>query len=204
MQGLTLGLAYVAPIGLQNIFVINSTLSASPRKALLTALIVIFFDITLAIACFFGIGAAMERFSWLRTVISLLGSILVIFIGIRLVISTPEHLKKVPEEIPTRKLISSACIVTWFNPQAIIDGTMMLGAFHATLPEHGIISFIIGVSCASCLWFTGLSLAISLSSGLFTDRIMRVISIICGIIITAYGAKLLYSSLGLAGHMFTA
>lgn len=58
-QGLTMGLAYVAPIGLQNLFVINSALTQSRHRAFLTALIVIFFDISLALACFFGIGAQL-------------------------------------------------------------------------------------------------------------------------------------------------
>ena len=46
LQGLTMGLAYVAPIGMQNLFVINSALTNKRKRALLTALIVIFFDIT--------------------------------------------------------------------------------------------------------------------------------------------------------------
>ena len=41
-QGLTMGLAYVAPIGLQNLFVINSALTQSRHRAFLTALIVIY------------------------------------------------------------------------------------------------------------------------------------------------------------------
>lgn len=43
LQGLALGLAYVAPIGMQNLFVINSALTQPRWRALLTALIVIFF-----------------------------------------------------------------------------------------------------------------------------------------------------------------
>lgn len=39
--GLTMGLAYVA-IGMQNLFVINSALTNKRKRALLTALIVIF------------------------------------------------------------------------------------------------------------------------------------------------------------------
>ena len=35
-QGLTLGLAYVAPIGMQNLFVIDSALTKPRRRALLT------------------------------------------------------------------------------------------------------------------------------------------------------------------------
>lgn len=61
LQGLSIGLAYVAPIGLQNMFVINAALTSNRRRAFVTALIVFFFDATLALACFFGAGAIMEK-----------------------------------------------------------------------------------------------------------------------------------------------
>ena len=73
LQGLTMGLAYVAPIGVQNLFVINSALTNPRRRALLTALIVTFFDVTLALACFFGIGAVMQRFEWLQMLVLAVG-----------------------------------------------------------------------------------------------------------------------------------
>ena len=50
LQGLTMGLAYVAPIGLQNLFVINSALTQKRSRVYLTALIVIFWDISLGVA----------------------------------------------------------------------------------------------------------------------------------------------------------
>lgn len=62
LQGLTMGLAYVAPIGLQNLFVINTAITQPRLRVYMTALIVIFFDVTLGMACFFGVGAVME--SW--------------------------------------------------------------------------------------------------------------------------------------------
>ena len=46
LQGLTMGLAYVAPIGLQNLFVINTALTQRKSRVYATALIVIFFDVT--------------------------------------------------------------------------------------------------------------------------------------------------------------
>ena len=79
LQGLTMGLAYVAPIGMQNLFVINSALTNKRKRALLTALIVIFFDITLSLACFFGIGTIMQKFKWLQMVILCVGSLIVIY-----------------------------------------------------------------------------------------------------------------------------
>ena len=50
--GLDDGIGVVAPIGMQNLFVINSALTRTRRNALITAVIVIFFDIVLSLASF--------------------------------------------------------------------------------------------------------------------------------------------------------
>lgn len=197
-QGLTMGLAYVAPIGLQNLFVINSALTHTRRRALLTALIVIFFDVTLALACFFGIGAIMQRYEWLQMIILLAGSLIVIYIGIGLLKAKVEEIDRSKSTLSIRKTISSACVVTWFNPQAVIDGTMMLGAFHVTLPAAKSILFISGVAVASCLWFTGLTFVISIFSNRFNAKILRIINLVCGVIIIFYGCKLLFNFISLA------
>ena len=190
LQGLTMGLAYVAPIGMQNLFVINSALTNKRKRALLTALIVIFFDITLSLACFFGIGTIMQKFKWLQMVILCVGSLIVIYIGISLLRAKTQDLEKDQPTMSIKKTISSACVVTWFNPQAIIDGTMMLGAFHVTLAAGQETPFITGVACASFSWFIGLTFLISLISSKFNAKVMRWINIVCGVIIIGYGIKL--------------
>ena len=193
LQGLTMGLAYVAPIGMQNLFVINSALTNKRKRALLTALIVIFFDITLSLACFFGIGTIMQKFKWLQMVILCMGSLIVIYIGISLLRAKTQDLEKDQPTMSIKKTISSACVLTWFNPQAIIDGTMMLGAFHVTLAAGQETPFITGVACASFSWFIGLSFFISLISSKFNAKVMRWINIVCGVIIIGYGIKLFVS-----------
>lgn len=193
LQGLTMGLAYVAPIGMQNLFVINSALTNKRKRALLTALIVIFFDITLSLACFFGIGTIMQKFKWLQMVILCVGSLIVIYIGISLLRAKTQDLEKDQPTMSIKKTISSACVVTWFNPQAIIDGTMMLGAFHVTLADGQETPFITGVACASFSWFIGLTFLISLISSKFNAKVMRWINIVCGVIIIGYGLKLFVS-----------
>lgn len=193
LQGLTMGLAYVAPIGMQNLFVINSALTNKRKRALLTALIVIFFDITLSLACFFGIGTIMQKFKWLQMVILCVGSLIVIYIGISLLRAKTQDLEKDQPTMSIKKTISSACVVTWFNPQAIIDGTMMLGAFHVTLAAGQETPFITGVACASFSWFIGLTFLISLISSKFNAKVMRWINIVCGVIIIGYGIKLFAS-----------
>lgn len=190
LQGLTMGLAYVAPIGLQNMFVINTALTQKRSRVYGTALIVIFFDITLALACFFGIGAIMEKSQLLKMGVLLIGSIIVIWIGFSLLRDKTTIDSSTDVSIPIVKVITTACVVTWFNPQALIDGTMMLGAFRATLPPGEATKFIIGVTLASFLWFMGLSTVISFFSAKITNRTLKTINIICGVVIIFYGIKL--------------
>ncbi|WP_349763791.1 LysE family transporter [Fusobacterium sp. SYSU M8D902] len=193
LQGFTMGLAYVAPIGLQNLFVINTALVQKRSRAIITAMIVIFFDITLALACFLGVGAIMEKSKILELGILLVGSIIVIYIGYGLIRSKGVMDKTADVNIPLKKVITTACVVTWFNPQAIIDGSMMLGAFRASLlPEEGV-NFIIGVMSASATWFLGLTLFLSIFKSKFTDNILTWINRVCGVVIVLYGIKLLYS-----------
>ena len=193
LQGLTLGLAYCAPIGLQNLFVINTELTQPRKRVAATVLIVLFFDISLGMACFFGIGAVMSASPILEMIILLVGSLIVMWIGQGLVRSKDTMDTSTKVDIPIAKVITTACVVTWFNPQALIDGSMMLGAFKATLPEGTAFFFVGGFASASVIWFLGISTLISLFSAKITDKTLRVINIVCGIVIIFYGLKLLWS-----------
>ena len=128
LQGLSLGLAYVAPIGVQNLFVINAGLSQPRAAAYRTALIVIFFDVTLALAGFFGIGALIEHSELIRKGVLLAGSLVVMYMGLRLMLSREVAGPAINVNIPLMKTIGMACVVTWFNPQAIIDVSLLLGS----------------------------------------------------------------------------
>ena len=121
LQGLTMGLAYVAPIGLQNLFVINSALTQKRSRVYLTALIVILWDVSLGVSCFLGAGALMQAVPWLQKVILGLGSLIVIWIGIGLLRSKASLEGGKDVNVPVWKLFTTAFVVTWFNPQAIID-----------------------------------------------------------------------------------
>ncbi len=193
LQGLTMGLAYVAPIGLQNLFVINSALTQKRSRVYLTALIVIFWDISLGLSCFLGAGALMQALPWLQKVILAVGSLIVIWIGIGLLRSKASLEGGRDVNVPVWKLITSAFVVTWLNPQAIIDGTMMLGAFRASIPAGTDVFFICGFGSASILWFLTLSTVVSLLGSRFNEKVLNIINKVCGAVIIFYGLKLAWS-----------
>lgn len=191
LQGLALGLAYVAPIGMQNLFVINSALTQTRLRALVTALIVIFFDVTLALACFFGIGLVMQKYPPVQLGILLLGGLVVVYIGVSLLKSSVRQIDGA-QQMPLGKTVWAACVVTWFNAQAVIDGTMLLGAFKASMTEAQSLHFLFGVLSASCLWFVTLAMVVSLAGSLVTPRMLGLINKICGAVIAVYGLRLLW------------
>lgn len=201
LQGLLLGLSYCAPIGMQNLFVIDTALTQRRRRLYPIIFIVVFFDVTLGLACFLGAGALMEALPWLQKIILGIGSLLVIYIGIGLVRSKASLDGGRDVNVSLWKAAATACVVTWFNPQALIDGTMMLGAARATLPAHTDAFFIGGFASASVLWFTFLGTAVSLLGSKINEKVLTVINKVCGAFIIFYGCKLLYSFVKLMGWL---
>ena len=207
LQGLTLGLAYTAPIGMQNLFVINSALTKPRRRALLTALIVLVFDVSLSLSCFFGIGKLMQRYDLLRLGVLAVGGLVVLHIGAGLLFARKQgqssdniaQSRNTAHQVASRfggdnellSTIITAGVVTWLNPQAIIDGTLMLGAFSATLTMSQSTPFITGVEIASALWFIGLTLLISVFSHKLSQKVIGFMNRACGAVVMLYGIKLL-------------
>ena len=176
---------------MQNLFVINSALTQTRLRALVTALIIIFFDVTMALACFFGIGLVMQKYPPVQLGILLLGGLVVVYIGVSLLKSSVRQIGSA-QQMPLGKTVWAACVVTWFNAQAVIDGTMLLGAFKASMTEAQSLHFLFGVLSASCLWFVTLAMVVSLAGSLVTPRVLGVINKICGAVIAVYGLRLLW------------
>ena len=173
-----LGFAYVMPIGAQNIFAINTALTQKRSRILATAFIIAFFDITLSIACFFGIGALIKLSVWIELAILGIGALVVLWIGFSIFRSKDTMSETKDVSLPLTRVIWTACVVTWFNPQALIDGSLLLGAFHASLPSGK--AFL-------------MTTIVSLIRTKINDKMLRWINIICGLIIMFYGLKLLNS-----------
>ena len=134
LQGLTMGLAYLAPIGAQNLFVINTALTAPLGIALVTAGIVAFFDISLALACFWGIGLVIEHSLLLQKALLGGGGLILIYLAWQLLHAQVQTDTSAYSQPTLWQTATLAFTVTWFNPQAVIDGTLMLGAFRSSLP----------------------------------------------------------------------
>jgi len=189
LQGFLLGLAYLAPIGMQNMYVINSAIRMTRLRAYQVAGMTFVFDISLALACFFGIGFLLEKFPAVKVIILLVGFFAVTYIGIRLIFSKPT-LEEIEMNEPLTKIALMCFAVTWLNPNAVIDGTMLLGGIRASLPSTASNMFILGVALASFTWFNGIVAVVSTFKGRISVKTFRFINGLCGAVIIVYGLML--------------
>ncbi|MFC6253920.1 LysE/ArgO family amino acid transporter [Secundilactobacillus hailunensis] len=198
LKGLLFGLAYVAPIGMQNLYVINTALDQPRHRAYLIAGIVIFFDISLSLACFFGVGQLLATVPLLKLLLWAGGGSFITVLGIQLIRSTttPLDVGNPHKTFHYRAAILAAFSIAWLNPQAILDGTMLLGAFRASLPGVKGDLFVSGVAISSFLWFTSLTTIVSLLKSQLNAKVLTWINRVCGVVMLGYAVKLLSQFIG--------
>lgn len=191
-QGFAVGLAYVMPIGAQNLYVINSAAKGSTKHALATALIFAAMDISLGIACIIGIGQVIQNHQLIRFAIGLLGAAFLLFIGYKLVFRQTNANAEPTHALP-QSIWKNAFVLTWCNPHALIDGSVLLGGYQSSLTIHDTYLFAAGVSLASATWFISISTIVNKFRSVITQRFMTIVNRLCGLTLMIFGARLALS-----------
>ena len=76
---------------------------------------------TLSTAAFYGIGALLEAWPVFNLIILIAGGLLVAYLGYK-TFKTTLH-SKVDTNIPHQNILVMALLVTWGNPQTVIDAS---------------------------------------------------------------------------------
>ncbi|EER75437.1 LysE/ArgO family amino acid transporter [Weissella paramesenteroides] len=196
IKGMMIGFAFVAPIGMQNLYVFNNALTNSFRRSLVYVLFVWIADSLFSLAAFFGMGAIISSVTWLRLLVMLVGGLLVIWIGWGILRSADGvQLNAHQNKLPVKQAFMTAFIVSWANPQALIDGSLLLGALRGTLAKDAVWPFIIGVIMATFIWFNTITILMNLLKERLPKKVLVWVNIISGLIVLIYGAYLLVEAL---------
>ena len=196
LRGILVGFAFVAPIGMQNIYMFNNALSNKMSKALLYNFLVWFCDALFSFAAFYGIGALISANEIVKIIVMLIGGALTSYIGFNSIRSAKQTAIGSDSKKQTLKqALMTALIVSWGNPQAMIDGTMMLGASRATLTFEQSILFITGVVTASFIWDHGITIGFNLLRDKLPKKFLLAINLISGIIVAVYGLYLILTGI---------
>jgi L-lysine exporter family protein LysE/ArgO len=184
IKGMMIGFAFVAPIGMQNLYVFNNALTNSFKRSLVYVLFVWMADSLFSLAAFFGMGAIISSVTWLRLLVMLIGGGLVIWIGWGIL-----------RKLPVKQAFLTAFIVSWANPQALIDGSLLLGALRGTLDKSQVWPFIIGVIMATFIWFNTITIVMNILKERLPKKVLIWVNILSGIIVLVYGAYLLIQAI---------
>lgn len=196
LRGILVGFAFVAPIGMQNIYMFNNALSNKMSKALLYNFLVWFCDALFSFAAFYGIGALISANEIVKIIVMLVGGALTSYIGFNIIRSAKQTAIGSDSKKQTLKqALMTALIVSWGNPQAMIDGTMMLGASRATLTFEQSILFITGVVTASFIWDHGITIGFNLLRDKLPKKFLLAINLVSGIIVAVYGLYLILTGI---------
>ena len=191
-QGFLLGLAYAMPIGAQNLYVINSASRGNMDNAMRTALIFALMDISLGIACILGVGQLIQTHSMLRLFIGSVGSGFLLFIGYGLLRKSPPVADSAKPSV-VGSLWKAAFLLTWCNPHALIDGSVLLGGYQSALTAAEVTLFAGGLALASSTWFISLSTIVNRFKAAITPKSITVINRICGIAMVVFGIRLAFT-----------
>lgn len=189
-DGMVLGLAYAIPIGALNVFVIQSAISHRSSHAYQTAFAVSLMDVTLGLACFFGVGTVFSYLPILKPLLLVAGAIFLLKTGSKLLFSKedPTFDQNTDPRVAS-SIWRSALILTWLNPHALIDGTILLGGVRASLSAVAVTPFLIGVLIALPVWYFSIVAAVRLLREKFSARAFVWIQRICGSVLIYFGVK---------------
>ncbi|PTT47428.1 L-lysine exporter [Aeromonas sp. HMWF016] len=193
LQGFTLGLAMIIPIGAQNAFVLSRGLHRNHH--LLTATLCSFCDLILIGIGVFG-GATVLSASPIGMALLTWGGVLFLsWFGVRSLCSawrgSQAGLADSPQQMGAKSVLAMTLGVTLLNPHVYLDTLMLLGSVGSQVAESLRPAFAAGAMLASLVWFYSLALgAAALAPWLAKGRVQQGIDLLVGIIMLILALQL--------------
>ncbi len=193
LQGFTIGLAMIIPIGAQNAFVLSRGIHRNHH--LLTATLCSFCDLTLIAIGVFG-GANVLAASPFGMALLTWGGVLFLgWFGGRSLLSAwrgkGEGLAESAQQMGAKSVLAMTLGVTLLNPHVYLDTLMLLGSLGSQVSESLRPAFAAGAMLASLVWFYSLALgAAALAPWLARSRVQQGIDLLVGIIMLSLAGQL--------------
>ncbi len=192
LQGMLIGFAYSAPIGMQNLYIFNNALSNRLSKAFLYASVIWLVDAVFSLIAFLGVGTLIMQNDFIKLAVMLIGGLIVSYLGGTIIrTANAVQLNTIEQATTLGKVFVTALVLSFGNPQALIDGSLMLGALRGTLANREVMPFYGGVILATAIWFTGITLAFNILRDRLSKRFLVWINLISGFIVLLYGLHLI-------------
>ena len=195
LQGFTIGLTMIIPIGAQNAFVLSRGIHRNHH--LLSATLCSFCDLILIAIGVFG-GANLLAASPIGMILLTWGGVLFLgWFGVRSLRSAwygqEGGLADASQRMKARSVLAMTLGVTLLTPHVYLDTLMLLGSLGSQVSEHLRPAFAAGAMLASLVWFYSLALgAAALAPWLARGGVQRGIDLLVGIIMLSLAGKLAF------------
>lgn len=188
LRGVLIGLLFGIPAGAVGAMTVQRTWNYGIKAGLLTGLGSSVADCIYACVGAFGLTVISEFLLKYQTVINLAGGGLVLYMGVHLLLS-----KKKPDEIPSVsgriKMFLSSFLVGITNPAAVLTFLFAFSYFGISGDTNLIqgICLVIGVFLGTYLWWTALSVIVSILKGRQKKDHLQIMNRIFGVILCLFG-----------------
>ncbi len=188
LRGVLIGLLFGVPAGAVGAMTVQRTWNYGIKAGLLTGLGSSVADGIYACVGAFGLTVISEFLLKYQTVINLAGGGLVLYMGFHLLLS-----KKKPDKIPSVsgriKTFLSSFLVGITNPAAVLTFLFAFSYFGISGDTNRIqgICLVIGVFLGTYLWWTALSVIVSILKGRQKKDHLQIMNRIFGVILCLFG-----------------
>ena len=160
LHGMILAFGLILPLGVQNVFVFNQGASQpNILRAIPVVLTASICDTILILIAVQGVSLMLLTFSWLTTILYVIGFFFLIYMG--WMIWKSESTKETIEvkKMTIKKQIIFAASVSLLNPHAILDTIGVIGTNSIQYVDGEKWAFTLTTIAVSWLWFISLALA---------------------------------------------
>ncbi|MGH2593872.1 MAG: LysE family translocator [Anaerolineae bacterium] len=189
LVGWGLGLSVAAPIGPINVATLQLGLSSGFARAFAFGLGAATIDAVYCLAVYLGIAPLLVAAPWLRVLLYLAGAIMIGRMGWSAIRQRIDLAASPNRESggPWRSY-ASGIMLTAVNPATILSWLVIGGAaLSAVSADEGLI-LVIGIFAGSASWFTALALGARLGRRVANDRVLKVVSVVCGLALFGFAA----------------
>ncbi len=193
VQGFTLGIGMIIPIGAQNAFVLNQ--GVNKNHHITTATLCSVIDACLISLGIFGGGALLSQNETVLTLVTLGGIAFLSYYGylsIKSAINLQTEDSNGLRALKSRRAVMLGVLaVSLLNPHVYLDTVVILGSIGGQFKENERLLFALGTITASFVWFYTLSIAaFKLAAILSRPRIKMAIDITVALIMFSIAISL--------------
>ena len=201
IKGFIIGLSIAAPVGPIGLLIIKRTLEKGWLTGLISGLGAATADLLYGSIAAFGLSIIISSLLGVKGLLSLVGGVFLIYLGVKTV---RDSLKTSYSELEPAaasdkeglvKAYLSVLVLTITNPMTILSFLAIFAGVGSESGEGSIFSallIVIGVFIGSFGWWLFLCLSVDLIRSKITPKVMRGISVGSGMILTAFGVRVIY------------